>query len=309
VPCFNLGDYLNETLDSVIKQTIQDWECIIINDGSDDHTHEIALSYVDKDYRYKYIRQENHGLSASRNKGLQNAKGEFIQFLDADDLLSPLKLEYQIDAFNEKPQNDIVYSEYLCFKDKDIDNKWTYSRVSLYYPPIKDFILNWEKELSIPLHCFLFRMSCFTRWGQFDETLPNHEDWDLHIRFAHSGARYIMTPGRTSLYRIRQDSMARNPLEMTKGRDLVINKYISQKLLNLSLTIALYERKAEGFIIYLIASLKLKNPINVKQLFLWMNFISSPLLRNILFFCIGFFLYLTRTIITLPFKKSYTLPT
>ena len=305
ISCFNLGDYLSETLDCLIKQTVQDWECIIVNDGSEDQTHEIALTYVEKDHRFKYIKQENKGLSASRNKGLQNAQGEFIQFLDADDLLSSDKFENQLAAFGKNRESDIIYSEYLCFSDKNINNGWIYSRVLIKSSPLKDFILNWERDLSIPIHCFLFRKSCFMLWGLFDETLPNHEDWDIHIRFAYSGARYTLTPGRTAFYRVREKSMARNSLEMARGRDLVINKHIDNSSLNFQLRLALGERKIETFFIYLIIFLKHKNKINIRRLIGLKMVRSFSPFYNCCFLCISILSYLTRTIIRLPFKKNY----
>lgn len=305
VPCYNIGDYLSETLDCLIRQTVQDWECIIINDGSTDHTHEIAMSYVKKDRRFQYIKQENQGLSASRNKGLQNAKGEFIQFLDADDLLGSDKFENQLAAFRKNRKSDIIYSEYLCFRNKNINNVWTYSRVLIKGSPLKDFILNWERDLSIPIHCFLYRRSCFSRWGQFDETLPNHEDWDIHIRFAIAGARYTMIPGRTAFYRIREHSMARNLLGMARGRELVINKHGDDIFLNFQLKLALGERKVETFFMYLKIFIK-KDFFDVKYLDIRKMIRSFLPFHDYVVLLMSIIAYLVRTIIRLPFKKRYT---
>lgn len=303
ISCFNLGMYLEEALDSLISQTIQDWECIIINDGSNDLTHEIALYHARKDSRFKYIKQGNKGLSESRNTGLNKAKGEFIQFLDADDLISSNKLESQLSAFQKNSHIDIVYSEYLCFKDDNKQITWTYSRILLNDPNIKDFILNWEKDLSIPIHCFLFRMSCFTRWGQFDVTLPNHEDWDLHIRFANFGARYKMVPGKTAFYRIRNHSMARNLLEMAKGRNLLIDKHINIELLPFHFKIALCERKIESFIHSFLISLKNKDIFQLKQFLGIKPLISNCYLHSIFLISISLFSFLIRTILGLLYRN------
>src|SRR5687768_10004937 len=86
VPCFNQAEFLNETLQSVLSQTISDWECIIINDGSKDNSEEIALPWVDKDKRFKYLKQENRGVCAARNKGISEANGKYILPLDGDNL-------------------------------------------------------------------------------------------------------------------------------------------------------------------------------------------------------------------------------
>ena len=73
IPCYNLSQYLPETLDSVLAQTYQSWECIIINDGSIDNTEKITKLYVDKDKRFKYIYQNNQGVSSARNNGIRNS--------------------------------------------------------------------------------------------------------------------------------------------------------------------------------------------------------------------------------------------
>ncbi len=87
VPSFNAEIYINNTAKSVFKQTFSNWECIFVNDGSTDNTKEICLKWLEKDERFKYIEQENQGLSATRNSGKKIAKGNLIYFLDADDVL------------------------------------------------------------------------------------------------------------------------------------------------------------------------------------------------------------------------------
>ncbi|MFV8358229.1 glycosyltransferase family 2 protein, partial [Flavobacterium sp. XS1P32] len=83
VPCFNQAQYLSEALKSVLEQTYENWECIIVNDGSPDDTKQIAQKWVEKDSRFKYIFKENGGLSSARNEGINYAKGTFILPLDA----------------------------------------------------------------------------------------------------------------------------------------------------------------------------------------------------------------------------------
>ena len=82
IPCYNQAHFLDETLNSILTQSYDNWECIIINDGSLDATEKIGLDWSNKDSRFKYVKKENGGLSSARNKGLELAKGDFIQFLD-----------------------------------------------------------------------------------------------------------------------------------------------------------------------------------------------------------------------------------
>lgn len=101
-PCYNGAKYIGETINSVIKQTYQDWEMIIIDDGSKDNSVEIINEFLSKDFRIKLIRQENAGSAAARNNGIKNAEGQYIALLDADDLWHSDFLETQIAYMKEK---------------------------------------------------------------------------------------------------------------------------------------------------------------------------------------------------------------
>lgn len=85
IPIYKAEKYLCECLDSIVKQSLNDWECIMVNDGSPDNSRQICAEYVAKDKRFILINQENQGVSAARNNGLEKAKGEFVFFMDADD--------------------------------------------------------------------------------------------------------------------------------------------------------------------------------------------------------------------------------
>ena len=88
VPCYNVEQYLDKTIKSIVRQTYTNWECILVNDGSKDGTQDIAEKWVSQDKRFKLINQENQGLSGARNTGLKNVVGDFVYFLDADDLIA-----------------------------------------------------------------------------------------------------------------------------------------------------------------------------------------------------------------------------
>ncbi len=88
VPCYNYGDLLKDCIGSLFAQTYSNWECIIVDDGSTDNTRMVAEELVQKDKRISYFLQSNSGPTVARNYGLSVAKGEFIQFIDADDLMN-----------------------------------------------------------------------------------------------------------------------------------------------------------------------------------------------------------------------------
>ena len=94
----------------MLDQTYTDWECIIVNDGSPDHTEEVAKKWLEKDSRFRYIDKENGGLSSARNAGLKEAKGEWIQFLDSDDKINTISFELLTKIIAEKKVEIIGFS-------------------------------------------------------------------------------------------------------------------------------------------------------------------------------------------------------
>ncbi|MBQ0769238.1 MAG: glycosyltransferase [Bizionia sp.] len=109
VPCYNVEPFVSKTLQSVFLQEYPHWECIIINDGSQDNTASICKEWAEKDHRYTYYSQENQGLSVARNKGLELANGEYIYFLDSDDLIADNTLNNLLELTTE--DTDIVYGK------------------------------------------------------------------------------------------------------------------------------------------------------------------------------------------------------
>ena len=117
IPAYNAGQFLDETLESVLSQTYENWECIIVNDGSTDNTESIAQKWCEKDSRFRLTNKENGGLSSARNWGIKESKAEYIAFLDADDILTSDSLEVRINVLIE--QNvDLVATKLQHFTDK-----------------------------------------------------------------------------------------------------------------------------------------------------------------------------------------------
>ena len=117
IPAYNAEQFLDETLESVLSQTYENWECIIVNDGSTDSTESVAKKWCEKDSRFRLTDKENGGLSSARNWGIKESKAEYIAFLDADDILTPDSLEVRINVLIE--QNvDLVATKIQHFTDK-----------------------------------------------------------------------------------------------------------------------------------------------------------------------------------------------
>jgi len=113
--CYNQGGFLEQSVQSLLDQDYQAWECFLINDGSTDESDRIAIQLCDLDDRFTYLFQENKGVSASRNKGLELANGDFIQFLDADDFIHPKKFSTQIEFIKTQSSQALVFGSSRFF--------------------------------------------------------------------------------------------------------------------------------------------------------------------------------------------------
>lgn len=192
IPCYNQAKYLPEALESVLAQTHQHWECIIVNDGSTDNTDEVAKEWLTKDERFKYLSMKNGGPSASRNAGIKSAKGEYIQFLDADDLLENNKIAYHLNCFEKESNHiDIAISGYRYFKESYISEELLLFGPSDILPETvitkddkKDVLKLFANKNPMVISAPLFKKRVFSVVGLFDENLRAVEDWDFHFRCA-----------------------------------------------------------------------------------------------------------------------------
>lgn len=120
IPCYNKAAFLGETLRSVLNQTYTHWECILVDDGSTDNTAVIANKYCEKDIRFRYFLKKNQGVSTARNFGIEKSKGDFVIFLDADDILADFSLAKRVEYFNQYPEQDgLVFSTHFFEYDSN----------------------------------------------------------------------------------------------------------------------------------------------------------------------------------------------
>ena len=115
IPAYNADKYIGETIQSVMDQSVQEWELLVVVDGATDQTAQVAQSYADKDRRIQVYTKPNSGVSGTRNFGLEKAKGDFIAFLDADDTWLPENLERKLTVLHNNPEIMWVFSDMnLC---------------------------------------------------------------------------------------------------------------------------------------------------------------------------------------------------
>lgn len=181
IPTYNRKTYVQETIDSVLAQIFTDYEVIVIDDGSTDGTGEaLQARYGD---RITYIWQENQGESAARNLGIEKAKGEFIAFLDSDDIWLPHKLKKQVAYMENHPLVDLLFG---CNRLIDQDGRPIESSAPSNYQAMVPFdktILYFWNPIGGP-STTLIRKSRLDWVGGFDPTIKFGEDWDLWFRIA-----------------------------------------------------------------------------------------------------------------------------
>ncbi|HEY6139044.1 MAG TPA: glycosyltransferase family 2 protein, partial [Thermoanaerobaculia bacterium] len=225
IPAYNYARFLPDAVDSVLAQTWSDWECVIVDDGSTDDTAAVARQYVERDRRVRYVRQENAGLAAARNTGLQNTTGEFVQFLDADDRLAPNKLRLHAEFLGAHPETDVVYSEVGFFRTES-PQEWRPSLYGKLSHSIMARVHGAEEARRklqhyniMPVLAAMIRRSVVGRAGAFDEDAPSCEDWGLWIRAAAAGCRFDFCDAAAPVAAVRAHgtSMSRDPARMTRG--------------------------------------------------------------------------------------------
>ncbi|HEY9614263.1 glycosyltransferase [Allocoleopsis sp.] len=221
IPVFNGENTIKETIKSVLTQTCSDLEIIIINDGSQDSSLNIVSSL--KDSRIKVFSYDNAGISTSRNRGFFHSSGEFISFLDADDLWTPDKLEAQFKALQANPEAAVAYS-WVNYIDESgqffrVGNHQTLNG-NVYE---KLLVQNLLENGSNPL----IRRQALTEVGGFDPAFSSAADWDMWLRLA---ARYpfVVVPSPQILYRMSGSSMSSNILKMEAECLQLIEKAFNQ---------------------------------------------------------------------------------
>ncbi len=216
IACYNQAEYLMETLESVLNQTYNNWEGIIVNDGSTDNTEEIALAYVGKDCRFRYFSKENGGVSSARNYGIKYSQGAYILPLDADDLLDFTYIEKAIGIFCKEPSVKVVYSQWRYFGCTKIT-------LPIYYRGYKDLLLG----NSIFCSAVFRKIDCLNIGGYDERMLLGFEDWEFYIRLLDEASIVYQLPEPLFAYRIKEES--RNVNANVTSNWETISKYIYLK--------------------------------------------------------------------------------
>jgi glycosyltransferase involved in cell wall biosynthesis len=234
VPCYNMERHLAETIESVRAQTLTAWEIVVVDDGSQDRSSEIAARYGRTDPRVRLVRQENRGIAAARNAGYRriSPRSDYVMWLDADDLLERTALEILSTYLDEHPPVGLVFSdrshvdESGCF----VRTEWKIDRIgpgrvwprhlpgSQHNTPFDTLFA--QDGVTNPSSS-LVRRSIYDATPGYDESLGPFEDWDLVLRIALESEVHFI-PEKLTRYRIRAGSATS---DLSAGRDAMRRLY------------------------------------------------------------------------------------
>ena len=188
IPCYNAENWVRQSIQSALDQTWSPVEVIVIDDGSTDKSLEVIKSFGSK---IIWETGPNRGANHARNRGLELAKGEYFQFLDADDYLLPGKIERQMKVFPASGA-DVIYEDWQRMQEQPDGSCVWYSGVSGEHPDILEAFLGiWVPQVLT----VLYARRVFEKNILWDEKLTSAQDWEMHIRLAMAGVTYLYLPG------------------------------------------------------------------------------------------------------------------
>lgn len=220
IPTYNRANHLQQALHSVIRQTAQPDEIIIVDDGSNDNTKTIVNDFPSN---VKYLYQNNNGVSSARNSGIKQATGDFIAFLDSDDQWLPEKLEKQIAALHKNPDIYICHTEEIWIRNG--------IRVNQMKKHAKKG--GWIFDHCLPLcvispSSVIINRSVFEQVGLFDETLPACEDYDLWLRICANHQVLFLNEPLIMKFGGHEDQLSQKYWGMDRFRIKALDKILNQ---------------------------------------------------------------------------------
>jgi glycosyltransferase involved in cell wall biosynthesis len=199
IPIYNQEKYLAETLQSVINQTYSNWECFLVNDGSSDSSVTVINKFVTQDNRFNFINSENKGVSHARNLALKQIKGDYILFLDGDDLIHPKKIEIAISNFQKDTDLSIIFNTTNYFQDT-IENCLYEMKIAPELLNFNGLLLYWSEKIILPIHSAIIKKSLL-EGIEYNSELTAHEDWLVWLRLFQKNPKVVVLEIVLSYYR------------------------------------------------------------------------------------------------------------
>jgi glycosyltransferase involved in cell wall biosynthesis len=219
MPAYNAAQYIHEAVTSLLRQSLSDWELIVVDDGSTDQTADIVSRLADS--RIKLIRQENRGEGAARNRALSMAKGEYLGFLDADDTYLPTALEDLCRFLDENSHVGVVYSDgYFCDSHGQPLMRLSEHRPGPYTGNVLEMVVVSPSVISAIISTLIRRSIVVEHNITFDEDLTIGTDWDFWIQMARV-AQFDYMPRLTCKYRVHSNNVTRTTGMLERRRQLI----------------------------------------------------------------------------------------
>lgn len=219
IPCYNAERWVGEAIQSCLDQTYQPIEVIVVDDGSTDQSKQIVLAAGrNVKVAVRLIECGHKGASAARNRGLAAAAGEYVQFLDADDLMSPRKIELQV-AVTTHIREAVPCGPWRWLRHSD--GHWIAEHLGKHMDCTGDLVYQWLQGHFFAVHCFLWPRKTIVDLGGWDESLSGCQDGDLFIRAALKGVKVCFVPESVVYYRTghsRDSVSARRDLDSLESR-------------------------------------------------------------------------------------------
>lgn len=216
IPLYNAEKYIEETIDSVISQIYQNWECIIVNDGSTDNSENVVLEKIKNNPKFKYYKQENSGPGRARNYGASLANGKYLLFLDADDIILDNYLFDGVEFMESHLDYTLFYGKAKVFWENGVEKEWKLR----IFSDMKDFLR------SNCIYCTaLIKKKEFDKVGGFDEKLFAFEDWEFFVRLLNNNPKVFRTDN--FVFKYRKHTGSRD--DLNKNRWLEIKKIVEEK--------------------------------------------------------------------------------
>ena len=216
VSCYNQAHCITNTLESIVSQTYTNWECIIVDDGSKDTSAALIKEFIKDDTRFKYIFQDNQGVSVARNTGFKLASGNFVNFLDGDDTFLPNKLKEQVQVFEDNPEIAVCICDHQFYLEKEGVYKY-YEFEKLTIKPLEQILFKWHFGVAFPPHAVLYKRELWT----FNE-LPFQEDykyrcedWVFNVLVALKDINYYMLDKVLCNYHMAATNFTNNTKSLT----------------------------------------------------------------------------------------------
>ncbi len=228
IPTFNCARFLGRAISTVLSQTYTDYDIIVVDDGSTDGTRDVVFEFGD---RVRYLYQPNGGLSSARNLALSRASGEFIAYLDADDMWYPHKLEKQVAFLDAHKECGLVHSDATVINETDEVICYGFNQETRREIPENYCMLNLLRRCHIQIPTVLERRDCIERVGNFDERLKTAQDYLHWIMVANEGRAFGYIAEPLAMYRRTASSLSSNPRRVLEDFVIIFETLAAEKSL------------------------------------------------------------------------------